>query len=214
MSAHSSAFGWGRRRHLAEGCARPSIRAGQSPGATQGDRVAGASTLDSRLRGNDGCGKVRLRSNDGYASVSGRAGAGHPARRVSAHSSAFGWGRRRHWREGCARPSIRAGQGPGATQGDRVAGVSTLDSRLRRPLCSREVPAKAGGAGVIQTWEAACPTRGFTLTPALSRQGRGGNAKVSLCGNDGYASVRLCGNDGQGAFRPATRRAKSLCEGR
>ena len=56
---------------------------------------------DSRLRGNDGCG-ARMTVSRGF-----------------------------HWREGCARPSIRAGQSPGATQGDRVARASSVDSRLR-----------------------------------------------------------------------------------
>ena len=45
----------------------------------------------------------------------------------SPHDSVSGWGRHEHWREGCVRPSIRAGQGAGATQAERAASTSRSD---------------------------------------------------------------------------------------
>ena len=67
------------------------------------------------------------------------------------------------------------------------------------PLPSRERGATArplwvpAFAGTTEVEGPACGYRHFTLTPTLSRQGRGGYAKVSLRGNDGVYWVRARG---------------------
>ena len=103
--------GYARGFHWRGGLCVPFDTRRQSPGATQGDRVAGASTLDSRLRGNDGCARG-FHWREGCAHPSIRAGQspgatqGDRVARASTLDSRLrgndGCARGFHWREGCA----------------------------------------------------------------------------------------------------------------
>ena len=68
-------------------------------------------------------------------------------------------------------------------------------SRLRRPLNQPVIRAKSGSEALLNkrgtSWD-----RAFTLTPTLSRQGRGGYAKVAASIRRYLAGRTLRGNDG------------------